>query len=66
MGRGQKKPDEPVDGQYVLIPLSVLDSAAFTLLNYPAKALLLDIVRQHNGRNNGHFHLTFSWLKKRK
>ena len=65
MGRGQKRPIEAISGLYSAIPICVLDSAAFTLLSYPAKALLLEVMRQHNGSNNGHLHLTLSWLKTR-
>lgn len=30
-----------------------------------ARSLLLELVRQHNGSNNGHLHLAQSWLRKR-
>lgn len=61
----QKRPVEAVNGFYAAMPIAVLDSAAFMGASYPAKALLLDVARQHNGTNNGHLHLCFSWLSKR-
>lgn len=61
----QKRPLESIGGPYSAIPHSVLDSTAFKGASYPAKALLLDLMRQHNGKNNGHKHLSFAWLAKR-
>ncbi|TCJ16092.1 hypothetical protein EZJ19_05735 [Parasulfuritortus cantonensis] len=42
-----------------------MDSVAFTGASHTAKALLLELGRQLNGRNNGHLQLTESWLIKR-
>lgn len=61
----QKRPVEAISGLYGAIPHTALDSIAFTGANYPAKALLFDLMRQHSGSNNGHLHLSFSWLEKR-
>jgi hypothetical protein len=61
----KKKPVESVVGGYTAIPWAVLDSAAFQGLPHPAKSLLYEVMRQHNGRNNGHFQLTNSWLRQR-
>ena len=58
----QKRPAESIGGRYGAIPHAVLDSVAFQSLNYPAKALLFDLMRQHSGSNNGHLHLAFAWL----
>ena len=58
----QKRPLESISGRYGAIPHGVLDSNAFQGLNYPAKALLFDLMRQHSGSNNGHLHLSFAWL----
>lgn len=63
--RKQKRPVEAVNGLYGAIPHAVLDSAAFKGASYPAKALLFDLIRQHGGNNNGHLHLSFSWLANR-
>ena len=61
----QKRPVEAISGLYGAIPHAVLDSAAFKGASYPAKALLFDLMRQHTGSNNGHLHLSFSWLQGR-
>lgn len=61
----QKRPAEAVNGLYGAIPVTLLDSAAFMGASYPAKALLFDVIRQHNGANNGRLQLSFSWLAKR-
>lgn len=58
----QKRPLESIGGLYAAIPHNLLDSNAFKSLNYPAKALLFDLMRQHSGSNNGHLHLSFAWL----
>jgi hypothetical protein len=63
--RKQKRPIEAISGLYGAIPHAVLDSAAFQGASYPAKALLFDLMRQHSGTNNGHLHLSFSWLESR-
>ena len=62
----QKRPQEAVSGLYGAMPYSVLDSVAFQGAGYPAKALIFDLMRQHNGNNNGHLHLSFTWLANRK
>jgi hypothetical protein len=61
----QKKPLEAVSGSYIAIPHGVLDSVAFTGVSHRAKALLLEMVRQLNGRNNGRIQLSDKWLKAR-
>lgn len=61
----QKRPIEAISGLYSAIPHAALDSVAFTGASYPAKALIFDLLRQHSGNNNGHLHLSFSWLGKR-
>lgn len=60
-----KRQLETPSGSYSAIPHSVLDSVAFTGASHPTKALLLELVRQLNGRNNGHLQLTTKWLKTR-
>lgn len=61
----RKKPVESVAGSYTPIPHAVLDSTAFAGASHRAKALLFELLRQHTGRNNGHFQLTTTWLKTR-
>jgi hypothetical protein len=63
--RKQKRPVEAISGLYGAIPHAVLDSVAFKGASYPAKALIFDLLRQHSGNNNGHLHLSFSWLERR-
>jgi len=63
--RKQKRPIEAINGLYGAIPHAVLDSVAFKGAGYPAKALIFDLMRQHSGNNNGHLHLSFSWLEGR-
>lgn len=64
MSKG-KKPPEAVSGSYTPIPHAVLDSKAFQSASKRAKALLFELLRQHNGGNNGHLHLAVGWLRKR-
>lgn len=63
--KSQKRPPEAVEGTYSALPHNVLDSVAFTGASYTAKALLFELMRQHNGSNNGHLQLAYSWLKTR-
>lgn len=60
-----KKPPEAVNGAYTAVPHRVLDSPAFIGASDRAKSLLLALMRQHNGSNNGRFQLTDKWLAKR-
>ena len=46
-------------GTFILIPTDVLRSMAFRSLSTKAKALILDLGTQYNGRNNGH--LSAAW-----
>ncbi|WAL82777.1 hypothetical protein OYT13_24090 [Pandoraea sp. XJJ-1] len=61
----KRKPQEAVAGSYTPIPHAVLDSIAFTGASVRAKAMLFDVLRQHNGKNNGRLQLSVSWLRKR-
>lgn len=63
--RKQQRPAEAINGLYGAIPIAVLDSVAFMGASHTAKALLYEAIRQHNGNNNGHMQLSFSWLAKR-
>ncbi len=60
----QKRPVEAIAGLYSTIPHAVLDSTAFKGSGHPAKALLLELMRQHTGKNNGHLQLSTCWLIK--
>ena len=57
-----KKPTESVQGRYALLPWAVHDSPAYAGASIAAKALLMELARQHNGANNGRLHLVHSWL----
>lgn len=61
----QKKPPEAVSGAYSAFPHYVADSKAFMGTSHPGKTLLFELMRQHNGSNNGHLQLSHSWLEKR-
>lgn len=60
-----KKPPEAVRGAYSLIPRDVLDSPAYIGATPAARALLIELSRQHTGYNNGRLHLTHVWLSNR-
>ena len=60
-----KKRPEQIAGSFGGIPHSVMDSVAFTGASHRAKALLLELIRQLNGSNNGHLQLATSSLKVR-
>jgi hypothetical protein len=60
-----KKPLEPCQGQYTALPHGLLDSVALMGAGHPARSLLFDLLRQHNGRNNGHIQMAAPWMKKR-
>ena len=59
-----KKLPESIAGGFSAIPHVVLDSLAFTGATTSAKALVFALIRQLNGRNNGHIQLSSSWLKR--
>lgn len=52
-------------GSFVALPWAVLDSSAYMNLSHPAKALLLEIARQHVRDNNGRLLASRAYLKKR-
>ena len=60
-----KKPLEATQGYYSALPHALLDSVAFMGAGHPARSLLFDLLRQHNGRNNGHIQMAAPWMKKR-
>lgn len=59
----KEKLPETFTGSYSAIPHRVLDSEAFKGASSNAKALLFALIRQVNGKNNGHLQLTDNWLK---
>ena len=60
-----KKPLEAPDGRYFALPHAVLDSDAWRGCSPPARALLMELCRQHTGSNNGQLHLARSWIEGR-
>lgn len=60
-----KKPIEAVIGRYTAIPHALLDSVAFMGASHAARSLIFEVMRQHDGKNNGHLHLSANWLKGR-
>ena len=63
--RKQKRPPEGVNGTYSAVPTLLMDSVAFMGSSHAAKSILFELLRQLNGRNNGHLQLSYSWLKNR-
>lgn len=53
---------EKISGGYGAIPRIVMDSNSFKGATDKAKSLLFALIRQHNGCNNGHLHLSKKWL----
>lgn len=52
-------------GGFAAIPWSVIDSEGFRKLSYSARALLLEIARQYNRKNNGQLLASYAFLRKR-
>jgi len=65
MSKKRRNHTEIVTGRFFQWPLSVADSDAFLLCSSLAKALMFELLRQHNGSNNGHIKLSRSWLASR-
>lgn len=63
--RRRRKAPEVVTGRYTAMPHAVLDSVAFMGASHRARSLLFELLRQHNGSNNGHLHLATAWLRRR-
>lgn len=55
---------EPCPIPYFPIPQRVMDSSAYIGASSNAIRLLLDLLRQHNGCNNGHLQASWSYLSK--
>lgn len=60
-----KKPPEAVTGRYTPAPHSLLDSVAFMGASHQTRSLLFELMRQHDGKNNGQLHLSTKWLRDR-
>lgn len=60
-----RKPPEAAPGRYFALPHVVLDSDAWKRTSPAARALLLELCRQHSGSNNGALHLARAWVEER-
>ncbi len=58
----RKLPPEQIAGRFAGLPHTVMDSMAFMGASHHARSLLLELIRQHTGKNNGHFQLAKVWL----
>lgn len=65
MAKLKRKPAESVSSSYTPLVHVVLDSIALMGASHTARSLLLELMRQHTGGNNGHLHLAQGWLRKR-
>ncbi|MDP1734277.1 MAG: hypothetical protein Q8L44_07940 [Sulfuritalea sp.] len=65
MAKHNRKPVESVTGSYTPLVHVVLDSVALMGASHTARSLLLELMRQHTGSNNGRLHLAQGWLRKR-
>jgi len=61
----KNKYPQKVKSGYSALPHCIQDYPAFQALSFSAKSLLLEVLRQHNGRNNGHYQLVTEYLEKR-
>lgn len=52
-------------GSFVIIPLSVLNGAAYLSVSAHARMLLFDLYAQYNGSNNGDLCAAYSMMKPR-
>lgn len=52
-------------GQFMKLPYEVIDSFDYLNLQPSSKQLLIDIFRQHNGRNNGDLSASFKLMQAR-
>lgn len=58
-GRGGKSPP------FAMVPHHIIDSPNYRKLTCKAKALLVDVLRDYNRRNNGDLAITFSMMQER-
>lgn len=65
MARKSNSRGRAKNGRYAGIPHSVMESESYYLSSGNALKLLLELVKQYNGRNNGNLSAAFSVLKSR-
>lgn len=61
----KRNPKKKYGGRFLLLPCVVMDSSDYQGLSFSARALLLEIFYQFNGRNNGDLEATFRRMNKR-
>ena len=59
-----KLPEQP-SGRFSALPDTVADSLAFTGASARAIRMLLELLRQHDGKNNGRLHAATTYLARR-
>lgn len=59
------KAPEKVNGSFSALPHAILRSDAYIGCTPLARALLIELVNQHDGKNNGHLHMAATYLAKR-
>ena len=63
--RREKAKNRKETGRFAQLPHVVLNSADYISLSYKSKALLVDLVYQYNGKNNGDLTAALGFLKTR-
>ena len=63
--RREKTKNRKETGRFAQLPHVVLNSADYISLSYKSKALLVDLVYQYNGKNNGDLTAALGFLKTR-
>ena len=63
--RREKAKNRKETGRFAQLPHVVLNSADYISLSYKSKALLVDLVYQYNGKNNGNLTAALGFLKTR-
>jgi len=63
--RREKTKNRKKTGRFAQLPHVVLNNADYISLSYKSKALLVDLVYQYNGKNNGDLTAALGFLKKR-
>src|SRR6056297_1966693 len=61
----QRNKGRRTSGTFAAIPHAVLDSNAFLSLTSAAVKLLLDVLRQFDGKNNGNLSITYTQMQQR-
>ena len=61
----EKAKNRRESGRFILIPHAVLASSDYIWLSYKSKTLLVDLVHQYNGRNNGDLTAALGYMQTR-